>query len=114
MAGTARVYESTMNRDFIRGLLETQASELPDVPDAPDTEEMETFGSPEAIITTTVDVSDYVEHKRAAMEAHASQIPPESFFLSLPPDAFRTAFGAEWFIRRDKPDIRESWIFDDL
>jgi LmbE family N-acetylglucosaminyl deacetylase len=114
LAGTPRVYESTMNRDFIRGLLETQASELPEVPDAPDTDDMENFGSPESVITTTVDVSAYVDRKRAAMEAHASQIPPDSFFLSLPAEAFRTAFGAEWFIRRDKPDIRESWLFDDL
>ena len=29
-------------------------------------------------------------------------------------DAFRQAFGAEWFIRRDAPNIREKWIFDDL
>jgi LmbE family N-acetylglucosaminyl deacetylase len=114
MARTRRVYESTMNRDFIRSLMENRESEMPDTPDAPDAAEMETFGSPESIITTTVDVSDYVERKRAAMEAHASQIPPDSFFLSLTPDAFGTAFGTEWFIRRDKPDIRESWLFDDL
>jgi LmbE family N-acetylglucosaminyl deacetylase len=114
LAGTRRVYESTMNRDFIKDLLANRAAELPDAPDAPDAAEMDDFGSPEDIITTTVDVSDYVDRKRAAMQAHASQIPPDSFFLSLPPDAFRTAFGTEWFIRRDKPDIRETWLFDDL
>jgi hypothetical protein len=32
----------------------------------------------------------------------------------MPPDAFREAFGAEWFIRRDAPDARETWLFDDL
>jgi len=114
LAGTRRVYESTMNRDFIRGMLENRASEMPDAPDAPDATEMDDFGSPEDIITTTVDVGDFVDRKRAAMQAHASQIPPDSFFLSLPPDAFRAAFGVEWFIRRDKPDIRETWLFDDL
>ena len=114
IAGTRRVYESTMNRDFIRGLMESRAAEVPDTPDAPDPADMDEFGSPEEIITTTVDVSDFVDQKRAAMVAHASQIPPESFFLALPPDAFRVAFGSEWFIRRDKPDIRESWLFDDL
>jgi LmbE family N-acetylglucosaminyl deacetylase len=114
LAGTRRVYESTMNRDFIQGLIEDRALEVPDTADAPSAAEMDDFGSPEAIITTTVDVSRYVDRKRAAMEAHASQIPPDSFFLSLPQDAFRTAFGAEWFIRRDKPDIRETWLFDDL
>ena len=32
------------------------------------------------------------------MEAHASQIGPETFFLAMPPEAFRAAFGTEWFI----------------
>jgi LmbE family N-acetylglucosaminyl deacetylase len=114
LAGTPRVYESTMNRDFIQNLMKNREAEMPDTPDAPDAAEMDDFGSPEEIITTTVDVSDYVDRKRAAMAAHASQIPPDSFFLALPPDAFRTAFGTEWFIRRDKPDTRESWLFDDL
>ena len=66
---------------------------MPETPDAPDAAQMDDFGSPEAMITTTVDVRDFVDQKRAAMAAHASQIPPESFFLPLPPDAFREAFG---------------------
>jgi LmbE family N-acetylglucosaminyl deacetylase len=87
---------------------------MPDAPDAPDAAEMDDFGSPESIITTTVDVSDYVDQKRNAMVAHASQIPADSFFLAMPLEAFRQAFGQEWFIRRDAPDIREKWLFDDL
>ncbi len=120
LAGTRRVYESTMNRDFIQGLMARRAremaemAEMANVPDAPNATEMEEFGSPEALITTTVDVSAFVDKKRAAMSAHASQIPADSFFLALPPDAFREAFGAEWFIRRDAPTVRETWIFDDL
>jgi LmbE family N-acetylglucosaminyl deacetylase len=114
LAGTRRVYESTMNRDFIQALMTRRADEMPDSPDAPDAAEMDNFGSPASVITTTVDVSDYVDLKRGAMTAHASQIPADSFFLALPPDAFRDAFGAEWFIRRDAPTIRETWLFDDL
>ena len=114
LAGTKRVYEATMNRDFIRNLVEQRADELPENIEAPDAAQMDDFGSPESIITTTVDVGDYVDRKRAAMQAHASQIPADSFFLALPPDAFRAAFGEEWFIRRDAPDVRESWLFDDL
>lgn len=114
LAGTGRVYESTANRDFIQALLASRADEMPDAPDAPDAAEMDDFGSPASIITTTVDVRDYVELKRAAMAAHASQIPADSFFLALPPDAFRDAFGAEWYIRRDAPQVRETWLFDDL
>jgi LmbE family N-acetylglucosaminyl deacetylase len=114
IAGTARVYESTMNRDYIKALLERSREEISDVPDAPDAAEMDDFGSPEAMITTTVDVRDYVDRKRAAMAAHASQIPADSFFLAMPPEAFREAFGYEWFIRRDRPDTRETWLFDEL
>lgn len=114
LAGTRRVYESTMNRDYIRTLIEQRAGDMPDTPDAPDAAQMDDFGSPDSVITTTVDVRDFVDRKREAMAAHASQIPAESFFLAMPPDAFRQAFGAEWFIRRDAPNIREKWIFDDL
>jgi len=114
LAGTRRVYESTMNRDYIRTLIEQRAGDMPDTPDAPDAAQMDDFGSPESMITTTVDVRDFVDRKREAMAAHASQIPAGSFFLAMPPDAFRQAFGAEWFIRRDAPNIREKRIFDDL
>jgi len=75
------------------------AGEMQDIADAPDPEEMD-LGMPAEVITTTVDVSAYVGQKRAAMVAHASQIPDDSFFLQLPPDAFAAAFGQEWFIRR--------------
>jgi LmbE family N-acetylglucosaminyl deacetylase len=114
LAGTPRVYESTMNRDYIKRLMEQRPEEMPDTPDAPEAAAMDDFGSPEEIITTTVDVRDYTDQKRAAMKAHSSQIPADSFFLMLPPDAFREAFGYEWFIRRDKPDCRETWLFHDL
>jgi LmbE family N-acetylglucosaminyl deacetylase len=114
IAGTARVYGSRLNRDYILELLERSREEISDVPDAPDAAEMDDFGSPEAMITTTVDVRDYVDRKRAAMAAHASQIPADSFFLAMPPEAFREAFGYEWFIRRDRPDTRETWLFDEL
>jgi LmbE family N-acetylglucosaminyl deacetylase len=59
------------------------------------------FGSLEALITHAVDVSDVLDVKRQAMEAHASQIAPDSFFLAMPQDAFAMAFGTEWFIALD-------------
>ena len=111
MAGTPRVYESTMNRDFLIELMTTRAAEMADIEDAPDPEEME-LGMPAAMITTTVDVHAYVGQKRAAMVAHASQIPEDSFFLQLPPDAFAAAFGQEWFIRRgpDRAAVEDTLV----
>jgi LmbE family N-acetylglucosaminyl deacetylase len=114
IAGTPRVYESTMNRDYIRRLIVENAERMPRTDDAPDAAELDDFGSPGEVITTTVDVRDYVDAKRAAMAAHASQIPDDSFFLALAPEAFRETFGYEWFIRRGAPGVREQWIFDGL
>jgi LmbE family N-acetylglucosaminyl deacetylase len=117
LAGTPQVYEATVNRDYIIGLMKRRADEMPPLPDsvdAPDPDEMD-LGVPESVITTAVDVRDYADRKRAAMAAHASQIPDNSFFLQLPPDAFREAFGWEWFIRRGaEPGIRESDLFEYL
>jgi len=49
------------------------------------------------------------------MRAHASQISEESFFLAMPDDAFRFAFGTEWFIRAGQgPGITESDIMAGL
>ena len=111
MAGTPRVYESTMNRDFLIELMTTRAAEMADIEDAPDPEEME-LGMPAAMITTTVDVRAYVGQKRAAMVAHSSQIPEDSFFLQLPPEAFAAAFGQEWFIRRgpDRAAVEDTLV----
>ena len=59
--------------------------------------------------TAAVDVSDFLEHKRKAMQAHASQIDDQSFFLQMPPDVFAHAFGTEWYIRDGQgPGLTES------
>jgi len=112
LAATPRVYEATANREYIQALIAENRDSA--APDAPDAAEMDEFGSPHAVITTTVDVRDYVDQKRRAMAAHASQIPADSFFLTLDPEQFRAAFGQEWFIRRDRRDVDEDWIFDGL
>ena len=124
MAGTEDVFESTLNRDHILRLMEQarEAGELPE--DAPSPEDIEHgegdidpadpgFGMPESAITTFVDVKDMVDLKRKAMAAHASQISETSFFLAMPDDQFREAFGTEWFIHRGVtpgPDVRETQV----
>ncbi len=56
------------------------------------------FGTPDELITTVVDVSPYVERKRKALQAHASQS-DNIFLLRLPEDAQQRAFGYESFVR---------------
>jgi LmbE family N-acetylglucosaminyl deacetylase len=112
LAGTRRVYEATANRDHIRQMME----QMPQDPDAPASPaDLETLGVTEDQITTTIDVREFVDAKRAAMVAHSSQIPDDSFFLQMPLAVFREAFGWEWFIRRDGPrSQRETTLFADL
>lgn len=114
LAGTRRVFQGTMNRDQIkrgRQLLAEQAGEGVETPDIDE----EQFGTPEAEITAAVDVSAYLEFKRRAMRAHASQISEQSFFLALPDEAFRFAFGTEWFIRTGQgPGITETDLLHGL
>jgi LmbE family N-acetylglucosaminyl deacetylase len=99
LAGTPRVYEATINRDEMRrGMAElAEQGMLPG--EAPDFEEFE-LGVSEDVLTTRVDVSPWLAQKRASMRAHASQSGETSFFLSMPDDAFASAFGVEWYIRR--------------
>jgi LmbE family N-acetylglucosaminyl deacetylase len=112
LAGTPRVYEATLNRDRVIELMRARRDEMGQLDDAPDPENFD-MGMPASLITTTVDVGDFVAQKRAAMQAHASQIPEDSFFLQIPPEVFREVFGYEWFIRTDsKPRTPETWLFE--
>lgn len=109
LAKVDRVYEATINRDHIARMMELARQEGQQ--EIPDGGPSEPFGVPESRITTTVDVRPWVEVKRRAMAAHASQIPPDSFFMKLPDDQFAMAFGTEWFIRQGAPDgTKESWL----
>ncbi len=111
LAGTPRVYQATMNRDEImRRRAEFAPPDADGDTDGPDIGE--DFGTPEAELTTAVDVSAYTSHKRAAMRAHASQISEESFFLAMPDEVFAIAFGTEYFVRVGAPPgIAESGLF---
>jgi LmbE family N-acetylglucosaminyl deacetylase len=121
LAGTARVYEATMDRDRLAELIKLAAAgEGPIAADSPVAEmaremtegDFPEIGSPSWAITTRVDVVPWLSQKRAAMRAHASQISEASWFLALPDDAFGMAFGIETFIRRDAaPDAVEDDLF---
>ncbi|SFQ34668.1 N-acetylglucosaminyl deacetylase, LmbE family [Amycolatopsis arida] len=110
LADTPRVYQHTMNRDqMVLGMTEFAQTAAAAGIELPDFDETAEFGKPEAEITAAVDVTAYAEHKRKAMRAHASQISEQSFFLAMPDEVFRAAFGTEWFIRAGQgPGITET------
>lgn len=104
-----QVFCATANRDRLQRLQELiprdataegvssdAADRLPD---------LETLGVPEEMITHAVDVAEFADRKRLAMEAHASQISPDDFFLRMPLDSFRQAFGTEWFVCLGAPRL---------
>jgi LmbE family N-acetylglucosaminyl deacetylase len=115
LAGTGRVYESTGNRDaLVTGLLEARDMGV-EMPGDLDPDAFENFGVTDAEITTEIDVSDFLDVKRASMRAHASQISESSFFLAMPDDFFARGFGQEWYIRRGpRPAERETSLFDGI
>jgi LmbE family N-acetylglucosaminyl deacetylase len=102
-AGVPRVFEATMNRDVIRLQWREAAAAGVETPGEDEDRQIEEMGTPDAGITTAIEVGDFLEIKRRAMAAHASQIDEASWFLSLPPDTFRAAFGTEWFVRTTPP-----------
>jgi len=116
LAGTRKVYEATVNRDHMQRIFAAaQAGEIEGEMAEDLTEETFEIGVPEELITTTVDVRPWLEVKRDAMRAHASQINETSFFLSMPREHFEMGFGQEWFILRGAPPgTHETDLFEGL
>jgi len=101
-AGTERVFMATMNRDHMLSLADRADEFGLAVPDE-QRAMLDTLGVHADRITTAVDVSDYLDRKRRAMQVHASQISDTSFFLMMPPVAFAAVWGTEWYIRVGAP-----------
>ncbi len=118
LAGTPRVFEATMNRDAFRRMV----SMMPDPdgfdPDGP-ADDGNPIGMAEHEITHFIDVSAYLELKKASLRSHASQISDASFFMQMPDEVFAMAFGTEWFREPARignavadPLGRSSWLFE--
>ncbi|MGE3621643.1 MAG: PIG-L deacetylase family protein [Acidimicrobiia bacterium] len=61
------------------------------------------LGVPSVEVTTTVDVTGVLDVKRAAMAAHASQIPETTSAMLLPLHHFAEVYGVEWYVRMGAP-----------
>ncbi len=101
VAGTRRIYEVVIGRRQGQRLLALGAAM--GLTDLPIDLEPDRFGTPDARITTRVDVTEYLALKRAAMAAHASQIPEGGYAMRLGPAAFSAVYGFEWYVRRGPP-----------
>ena len=122
LAGTPKVFESTMNRDAMIRYAQMAKEQGIEVEGRGDDEDWDPgapaddgnpFGTPESELSIAVDVRDFVDVKRSSIACHKSQISDSSFFLSMPDEAFNFAFGTEWFIEpgSDAP-LRDGWLFE--
>ena len=98
LSGVRTVYEATIDREylhFVETHLVEEAILSGDLGLA-----RSHIGVPTVMVTTTVSVAPVLERKRAAMAAHASQIPETTSALQFGFQQFAAVYGWEWFIRR--------------
>jgi len=121
LAATPTVFEATMNRDHIIRMVEMARQAGAPIrgdgdadfdPNGP-ADDGNPMGMSESEITHAVDVTAHLDAKRESLRCHRSQITDTSFFLEMPDDAFASAFGTEWFIRKGaEPGLRPGWLFE--
>ncbi|MDQ3680506.1 MAG: PIG-L family deacetylase [Actinomycetota bacterium] len=104
-SGIHSVYEVTVDREylhFVETHLVVEAGAPGGVGSPPGDLGLaaSSLGVPTIAVTTTVDVRPVLGQKRAAMAAHASQIPETASAMQLPTEAFAAVYGYEWYVRR--------------
>jgi LmbE family N-acetylglucosaminyl deacetylase len=67
--------------------------------DRPDFDPNKVWGTPEELITTRVDIRDFLLQKMHALRCHRTQIAPDWWFTRVPHEVLRDKFGLEYFIR---------------
>ena len=75
---------------------------------------MRIAGTPDELVTSRIDVHDYLDRKRKALGAHVSQNDPNSWFTTMASQIYELAFGTEYYqLARGKPgsDLPEEDLF---
>jgi LmbE family N-acetylglucosaminyl deacetylase len=107
MANTAIRLEATVDRQALQRALRLIAWLRWPNPDFSPARFNHLYTHPDQI-THRVDVSGYLDQKRASMHAHLSQTTADhgsrtlTRFLQLPDPLFRLVFGREWFVEQDR------------
>ena len=95
-----------------RSLMEKFMEQVPEEDRRNDT--IQIIGTPDELVTTRIDVSEYVDKKRDAFAAHVTQNDPNSWFTTMADQLYRLAFGTEYYrLARGEPgsDLPESDLF---
>jgi LmbE family N-acetylglucosaminyl deacetylase len=91
-----KLYYTAVARSLLKGFREILNEAGIDSPI--EVEENPEFGTPDELITTTIDCSAVAGRKYASLEAHASQS-ENIFFLQMGEELFSTVMGNESFVR---------------
>jgi len=92
----AKLYYTAMPRSRLHGFRDLMLEAGVELPD--EVQENPDFGTPDELITTTIDCSDFTAQKYASLAAHASQS-DNIFFLKMGEELFGSIMGAESFVR---------------
>jgi LmbE family N-acetylglucosaminyl deacetylase len=112
----AKLYLTAMRRSSWQQVFDALRAAGEEVPDWQISEEDERrIRESEARITTTIDIRDVLDRKRAALLAHGSQM-NDSWFSKIPQHVAESAFGLETFILQNGPSagLRETDLFAGL
>jgi LmbE family N-acetylglucosaminyl deacetylase len=92
----AKLYYTAVARSMLRGFRDVLAEAGVEPP--AEVEENPDFGTPDELITTTIDCSAVAGRKYASLAAHASQS-ENIFFLQMGEELFSSIMGSESFVR---------------
>jgi len=95
-----KLYYTAYPRSYILSRYEIMCAMGAKVPsDRPDFDPNKVEGTPEELITTRVDIRDFLLHKMCALRCHRTQIAPDWWLTRVPHEILRDKFGLECFTR---------------
>ena len=88
-----KVYYTAIPRSRMEAFVEQMPEEARRAAD----NNMRIAGTPDELITTEIDVHDYLTQKRDAFRTHVSQNDPNSWFATMQDQVYELAFGTEFY-----------------
>jgi LmbE family N-acetylglucosaminyl deacetylase len=98
LAAVGTIYQATVDREYLH-FVDTHLVEHAHDPEVGPP----TIGVPSVMVTTMVDVRRHLDRKRAAIAAHASQVPETVLDDVVPHASFADVYGYEWYVRLGPP-----------
>jgi len=111
----AKSYHTAVAKSFFFSGREIASNMGLDPDDAFDEATIDAIGTDDALITTWIDASSYVDRKFYALEAHRTQRGTTEMFLSIPKDLRTQVFGTEHYVLvspRPPDGLKETDLFD--